>query len=85
MGGLLAALLAAGKEFGRQYVERFSPTAIEDVVKGEGKLGFFGNEKALCWDKYRDLARDFSTPEVIDRRIKDCMGTFVDKKVAAAR
>ena len=85
LGGLMAAMLGAGRDFGRQFVERFAPGSIEDVIKGEGKLGLFGNEKALCWDKYKDLTKDYSTPELIDRRIKDCLGAFADKKVAPGR
>jgi hypothetical protein len=85
LGGLLAAMLGAGRDFGRQFVERFSPNSIEDVVKGEGKVKLFGNEKALCWDKYKDLARDYATAELVDRRIKDSLGTFAEKKALAAR
>jgi hypothetical protein len=85
LGGLLAALLGGGKEYGRQYVERFSPASIEDVVKGEGKGGLFGNEKALCWDKYKDLAKDYATPELVERRLKDCLGAFAERKVQAGR
>jgi hypothetical protein len=85
LGGLMAAVLGAGREFGRQYLERFSPSSIEDVVKGEGKVKLFGNEKALCWDKYKDLARDYGTLELIDRRFRECLGTFAEKKASAAR
>ncbi len=85
LGGLLAATLGAGRDFGRQFVERFSPSSIEDVVKGEGKVKLFGNEKALCWDKYKDLAKDYATPELVDRKIKDCLGAFAEKKAVAAR
>ena len=89
VGGLLAALLGAGRDYGRQYVERFSPGAIEDVIKGEGKGSWWvpgrPTEKELCWDKYKDLAKDFATAELIDRRIKDCVATFVEKKVPAGR
>jgi hypothetical protein len=89
VGGLLAALLGAGRDYGRQYVERFSPAAIEDVIKGEGKGSWWvpgrPTEKELCWDKFKDLAKDFATAELIDRRIKDCLATFVEKKVLAGR
>jgi len=51
-------MLGAGRDFGRQFVERFAPAPSKDVIKGEGKLGLFGNEKALCWDKYKDLTKD---------------------------
>jgi hypothetical protein len=83
IGALLAAMLASGKDFGRQYLERFSPAAIEDVVGGEGGKLFGPNKKERCWDKYIDLARDFATPDLIDRKIKDCLVAVIDK--AAAR
>jgi hypothetical protein len=85
MGGLMAAMLGAAREFGRQYIERFSPNSIEDVVKGEGKVKLFGNEKALCWDKYKDLARDYATLDLVDRRLRECLGAFAEKKASAAR
>jgi len=82
LGGLLAGILGGGKDFGRQYVERFSPSAIEDVVIGEGGGGLLGpNKKERCWNKYTDLARDFATADLVERRIKDCLATFVEKKV----
>ena len=88
VGGLLAALLGAGRDFGRQYVERFSPGAIEDVIKGEGKAKIWlvgDSERELCWEKYKDLAKDYATAELVDRRIRDAVVSFVEKKVLAGR
>lgn len=89
LGGFLAAILGAGKDFGRQYVERFSPNAIEDVIKGEGKVKWWvpgsPTEKELCWDKFKDLSKDFATADLIDRRIKDSVAAFVEKKVLTRR
>jgi len=76
LGALLAAIQVGGKEFGRQYVEKFSPTAIEDVVI-EGKM-FGPTKKERCWDKYVQLANDYATPDMIDRKIKDCLVRFVE-------
>ena len=72
-------MLAAGKDFGRDYLSRFSPAAIEDVVAGEGGKLFGPNKKERCWDKYTDLANDFATPDLIDRRIKDCLAAFIER------
>ncbi len=85
LGGLMAAMLGAGREFGRQYVERFAPSSIEDVVKVEGKAKLFRNEKALCWEKYKDLARDYATVDLLDRRFKESLGAFAEKRASAAR
>jgi hypothetical protein len=88
LGALLAAMLGGGKEFGREYLQRFSPGAIEEGVgDGSGKLGgMFGpTKKERCWDKYTDLSNDFATPDLIDRRIKECMAAFVEKTARGGR
>jgi hypothetical protein len=81
LGGLLAATQGGGKDFGKQFVEHLSPNAIEDIVVGEGESRWLlgPNKKERCWDKYRDLAGDYATPDLIDRRIKDCMAAFVER------
>src|SRR5205085_1785488 len=79
LGGLLAAMLAAGKDFGREYLSRFSPAAIEDVVAGEPTRFMGPGKKERCWEKYTDLANDFATPDLVDRRIKDCLAAFIKK------
>ena len=75
LGGLLAAAQGGGKDFGKQFVEHLAPNAIEDIVVGEGEARlFFGpSKKERCWDKYVDLAGDYATPDLVDRRIKDCL------------
>jgi hypothetical protein len=86
LAALLAAMLGGGKDFGRQYVERLSPPAIEDVVMGEGGGSIFGkNKKERCWDKYVRLAKDYETPDLVDRRMRDCLAAFVEKKVLGGR
>ncbi len=86
LGALLAAILGGGRDFGRHYVERLSPSAIEDVVMGEGGSSIFGkSKKERCWDKYVLLAREFETPDLVDRRVRDCVAAFVEKKVLGAR
>jgi hypothetical protein len=86
LGALLAAMLGGGKDFGRQYVERLSPPAIEDVVMGEGGGSFFGkNKEERCWAKYVRLAKDYETADLVDRRIRDCLAAFVEKKVLGGR
>jgi hypothetical protein len=86
LGALLAGMLGGGKDFGRKYVERLSPPAIEDVVMGEGGSSIFGkSKKERCWDKYVRLAKDYETPDLVDRRIRDCLAAFVEKKVLGGR
>lgn len=89
VGALLAAALGGGRVFGQQYVERFSPAAIQDVVLAEGG-GLFGpSKKERCWDRYVDLARDFATADLVDRKVKECLAAVVqrtaEKGAAGAR
>jgi hypothetical protein len=82
LGALLAATLGGGRVFGQQYVERFSPSAIEDVVTAEGGGGMFGrSKKERCWDRYADLARDFATPDLVDRKLKEALAAVVQRTV----
>lgn len=85
IGALLATSLGGGREFGKRFIERFSPDAIEDVIIGEGGKMFGPNKKERCWDRYRDLASDYATPDMIDRRIKDAFATFVERTMTAGR
>jgi hypothetical protein len=84
LGGLLAAIQGGGKDFGRQFVERLSPSSIEDVIVSEGsKIMPFGpNKKERCWERYKDLFEEtYSTPDLVDRKIKDCLAAFVERAV----
>jgi hypothetical protein len=85
LGALLAAMLGGGRDFARQYLERFSTSAIEDVVVGEGGKLFGPSKKERCWDKYVELSRDYATPELIDRRIKECLAMFAEKRGSGGR
>lgn len=81
LGALLAAIQGGLKTFGRQYVDRFAPSGIEAVVMGEGGgaiLGIGKRRKELCWEKYTRLSEDYDTPDLVDRRVKDCLAVFVE-------
>jgi len=86
LGGMLAALLGGGRDFGRQFVEKYSPNSIEEVVLSEGRNGFMGpSKKERCWDKYCSLSKDIATPELVDRWLKDCLGRFADSGAKGVR
>jgi len=85
LGGLLAAIQGGGKEFGRQYVGRMSPDAIEDVIVAEGSKFLGPTKQHRCWDRYKELFEDYSTPDLIDRKIKDCIAAFVERAVNSNR
>jgi hypothetical protein len=85
VGALLAATLGGGRIYGQQYLERFAPLAIEDVVKAEGGGGMFGRStKERCWERYIDLARDMSTPDLIERKVRECLAAVVQRTAEKA-
>jgi hypothetical protein len=55
---LIAAIISAvgqvGRKFAEDYVVKYSPAQIEDLVKAQG--GMFGNQKAKCWEKYVQMS-----------------------------
>lgn len=73
--GLSAALLAAvggaSGSFSRRYIERLAPENIEDAVAMQ-KSGW-GNKKALCWDKYLELAQTYLSQEAMEKEIRDVL------------
>lgn len=84
LGGMLAAMLGGGRDFGRQFVERYAPAAIEQVVDGEGGGSFIpgmGRSKTdRCWDKYKTISKDIATPDLVDKWVRDCLGKFVEAR-----
>lgn len=77
LGALLVAMQQGGRDFERYYTQRFSPQAIEETVTTEG-VSMLQNKNDRCWKKYRDLAKDFAAPGVIDKQIKDTFVKIVD-------
>ena len=84
LGGMLAAMMGGGRDFGRQFVEKYSPTAIEQVVEGEGGgsliPGIGKSKTERCWEKYKTLSKDMATPDLVDKWVRDCLGKFVDAR-----
>lgn len=82
-GLLCTAIQGGGKRFGKEeYIDRLAPAAIEFVVDSEHVGAWFGpNRKERCWAKYQELAQDFATPDLIDRRIKDSLAKFVETEI----
>jgi hypothetical protein len=84
LGGILAAVLGGGRDFGRQFVEKYAPSAIEQVVEAEGGSSFMGmvgrSKSERCWDKYKTLSKDIGTPDLVDKSVKECLGKFVEAR-----
>lgn len=85
LGGLLAAVQAAGKDFGRQFVDRMSPGAIEDVIASEPTKLWGPNKAERYWERYKELSEDFATPDLVDRKIKECLAAFLERTVHGNR
>jgi hypothetical protein len=87
-GTLLVALQGGGRAFAVKYLEKYSPSAIVEVIESEkqfGSLPWQQSKKECCWDKYDDLAREMATVDLIDRRIKECVARFVKDKGLAGQ
>jgi hypothetical protein len=86
LGALLAGLLTGGRSYGKEFLRLCSPMAVEETIKLEGGAGLFGRSfEGRCWDKYKDLAKGFSTADLIERQIKDCMAEVVKSKMTGNR
>lgn len=87
VAGMLASLLGGGRDFSRQFLEKFKPDAIVEVVVSEGRYGGImkPSKKECCWDQYVSLSRDIATPDQLERWLKDCLGRFVDANVKNVR
>lgn len=88
MVALLASLVGtrnapgAGREFAKWYLDLFSPQNIGDVVGStKGWLsGLKRDAPERCWEQYTQRFReDLSTPEHIDKKIKDAVANTVER------
>jgi len=83
LAGMLAALLGGGMSFSKQFLDKFKPEAIDEVVVSEGRYGGImkPSRKECCWDKYCSLFKDIATADQLERWLKDCLGKFADAKI----
>ena len=88
MVALMASLVGtrnapgAGREFAKWYLDLFSPQNIGDVVGStKGWLsGLKRDAPERCWEQYTQRFReDLSTPEHIDKKIKDAVANTVER------
>lgn len=71
MAGLLAAIPLGGKAFAEEYLVRFLPQNIEDVVHSRGVSLFGDSMEKKCWNKYKELAH--LDVESIEKKIRDAI------------
>lgn len=71
MAGLLAAIPLGGKAFAEEYLVRFLPQNIEDVVHSRGVSLFGDSMEKKCWIKYKELAH--LDVESIEKKIRDAI------------
>jgi hypothetical protein len=67
--GLLAAIPLGGKAFAQEYLMRFLPQNIEDVIHSRGVSIFGDSMEKKCWNKYKELAH--LDVESIEKSIRD--------------
>jgi len=85
LGSLLAAMQGGGKDFGRQFLNRMSPDAIEEVIASEPSSLWGKKGAERCWDRYKELFEDYGTPDLIDRKIKDSLAAFIERAMHSNR
>ncbi|MFT3784271.1 MAG: hypothetical protein QM790_19865 [Nibricoccus sp.] len=54
LSALLASLDAVGRGFAQSFQMHYSPEAIREVVRAEGKPGLFDNPDARAWQRYTE-------------------------------
>lgn len=88
MVALMASLVgvrgvpSVGREFARGFLELFSPQSIEDVARAErgSRFGLGGGLEERCWRKYaQQFRQDYSTPEHVDKKVKDAAANTIER------
>lgn len=74
--GLLMAIGGVGRNYGKKYLERFSPDVIRDLA--EMTKGWAALEKK-CWDKFVELHNEFATEPAIEKEIQDAIARFAEE------
>lgn len=70
LSALLASLDAVGRGFAHSYQTLYSPDAIREVVRGEGKPGLFDNPEARAWMRYTERTAQL-TPGSIEADVRE--------------
>ena len=71
IAGLVGAIPVGGKKFAEEFLIRFLPKNIEDIVGARGG-GLFGDSiEKRCWNKYKELA--YPDSDSIEKKIKDAI------------
>jgi hypothetical protein len=77
IAGLLAGIALGGKEFAEEYMIRFLPKNIEDVVHSRGMSIFGESVEKKCWVKYKELA--YSDAVTIEKIIRDAIAKHAEE------
>lgn len=77
IAGLLAAIALGGKEFSEEYMVRFLPKNIEDVVHSRGVSLFGDSVEKKCWAKYKELA--YNDPGTVEKKFRDSIAKHAEE------
>jgi len=64
LSAMLASLDAVGRGFSHAFQQQYSPEAIREVVRAEGKHGLFDNPEARAWQRYSERAATLSATAI---------------------
>jgi hypothetical protein len=64
VSAVLASLDAVGRGFAQSYQTHYSPEAIRETVRAEGKPGLFDNPDARAWQCYAERTSQLNAPEI---------------------
>jgi|GEM_PF-1351015 len=70
VSAMLASLDAAGRGFAQSYQTHYSPEAIKEAVRAEGKPGLFDNPDARAWQCYAERTGQLNAA-VIEAEIRE--------------
>jgi hypothetical protein len=79
IAGLVGAIPVGGKKFAEEFLVRFLPKNIEDIVGARGG-GLFGDSiEKRCWNKYKELA--YPDSDSIEKKLKDAIAKQAEEMV----
>ena len=64
IAGMIASLDAVGRGFAQSFQLHYSPEAIRETVRAEGKPGLFDNPDARAWQRYAERTGQLNATKI---------------------